>query len=222
MKINIYQIYFSPDQLPKLEKEFIPYSNICPITLPTLREWPIMRYNGFNRALKDNADIFGFVSHKFREKTQVTGSEFLSFIQENPGNDVWFLEPINPTPWHYNVWRQGEFWHPGISSLTNKIFKKMGMNLPDVMNIAMPFCWYNFFAATTQFWEKYFLFTEEFLDTAREDEELRYLLLQNYENTSHHGENVPYFSFIMERMISTIMALDKTKAAGLKYTFLHK
>lgn len=217
MNIKIYQIYFLEEHLQKLDSAFVPYDNSFGSPLNTqLREWPIIRETGLEKALQDNANVWGFVSHKFQEKTNTTGTEFIDFIKNNPDKDVWFMEPINYCTNHFNPWHHGDECHTNISKITNDVFNRMGINI-DVKSIKMPFCWFNYFAGTEKFWSIYFSVMDEFIKVSMEDEELNKLV---FHTSAQYGPdpNVPYFIFIVERMFSTIISChDDIKAIGYRY-----
>jgi len=218
--INIYQIYFKQEQELILDPAFKPYNNISPSYGPEisnkLREWPIIREFGYKKAVEDNSNVWGFVSYKFEEKTNTKGIDFVKFIEDNPDNDVWFMEPqYKPRCPFFNPWHQGEIYHKGISQIPNSIFKIAGNDI-DVTKIPMRFCWYNFFAGNAKFWKMYFEVIDELVAVCHEQPELKKML---WESGAGHGNDptVPYFIFVVERMFPTILALSNLKSAGLAY-----
>lgn len=219
-KINIYQIFFKEEQREILDPAFIPYDNITPEIGPELsnkfREWPVIRQSGYQKAIDAQADIWGFVSYKFEEKTNISGDKFIRFIEDNPDNDVWFMEPYyRPQCPFFNPWTQGDIYHKGISQIPNYLFKLAG-NPIDVTQIPMRFCWYNFFAGTQKFWDQYFEAIDDMIEVSRKDPKLKEIL---FDIGAGHGNDttVPYFIFVVERMFPTLLALGGLKAAGLIY-----
>jgi hypothetical protein len=219
--VNIYQIYHQSTLKPNLDPAFVPFDH-CEFTAnnPDLsnswREWPVIRDLGLKQAQADNADIWGFVSYKFQEKTNVTGQQFIDFIKDNPDNDVWFLEPYyTPRNPFLNPWQQGELYHPGITQIPNFIFKAAGNDI-DVSKIPMRLSWYNFFAGTEKFWNLYFEVIDTIINVAKEHEGLNEVL---FNTGAGHGNDprVPYFIFVVERMFPTILAMSDLKAASLIY-----
>ena len=218
--VKIYQIYYLNEQVSRLDPAFTPYDNCNPPydkdTSNRLREWPIIRTHGLERAKNDNADIWGFVSYKWDEKTLISGQKFIDFIKTNPDNDVWFMEP-NYKPFNpfMNSWIQGDLFHPGISNIVNS-FLQFDSTKIDVRKIPMPICYYNFFAGTAKFWNRYFQVMDNLIKICENDPELKKIV---FETGAGHGNDptVPYFIFIVERMFPTIISLMGLDSAGLKY-----
>ena len=219
-KVNIYQIYYLAEQTARLDPAFIPYDNINPpysaADSNKFREWPILRTHGLERAKADGADIWGFVSYKWDEKTRIPGQKFVDFIKANPDNDVWFMEPhYKPFNPFINSWIQGNMFHPGISRIANS-FMTLN-NIPvDVQKIIMPMCYYNFFAGTQKFWDTFFLYIDQMIAIANNNPNLYKLM---FETGAGHGNDntVPYFIFLVERMFPTAITLSGLKHIGLKY-----
>ena len=220
-KINIYQIFHQPELAALLDPAFLPfdhcdYTEQNPETSNLLREWPILRDIGYKRAVEDKADVWGFVSYKFQEKTNLIGQQFIDFINDNPDNDVWFMEPrYVPANPFMNPWVQGDMFHPGISSIANHIIKVDGQSI-DVRKIPMPLCWYNFFAGTEIFWQKWFSIVDAMLSIADRDPAFKKVLLET--GPEHRGETTtPYFIFVIERLFPTLLSVTEIKYAGLHY-----
>jgi hypothetical protein len=217
--INIYQIYYLAEQLNRLDEAFVPYDNSKPPYTAEesnrLREWPIIRTYGAERAKRDNSDVWGFVSYKFQEKTNTTGQQFVDFIKNNPDNDVWFMEPEYVNNPFFNPWTQGDIYHPNVSQIPNALFKRDGQPL-DVTKIPMSFCWYNFFAGTSKFWNQYFRTMDAIIEASKKSQNLDQIL---FHTGAGHGNDptVPYFIFVVERMFPTLLALSNLKSVGLKY-----
>ena len=220
-KINIYQIFHKTELKSLLDPDFIPldhcdYTQNNPEESNKWREWPILKKIGYDLAKADDADIWGFVSYKFNEKTNCSGKDFINFIKNNPDADVWFMEP-NYKPFNpfLNPWQQGELYHPGISNIPNFMFQAAG-NQINVMEIPMRICWYNFFAGTEKFWKLYFEVIDNMIEVAQQHKGLNDAL---FNIGASHGNDptVPYFIFVVERMFPTILALSDLKAAGLSY-----
>jgi hypothetical protein len=218
--IKIYQIYYLDEQVSRLDPAFVPYDNSNPPYSAEesnkLREWPILRTHGLERAEKDNADIWGFVSYKWDEKTKIPGQKFVDFINANLENDVWFMEPhYKPFNPFMNTWVQGDMFHPGISDIANSFMNINGIPM-DVRKMAMPLCYYNYFAGTRKFWNIFFHFIDQIILIAKTNENLNKLI---FEIGAKHGNDptVPYFIFLVERMFPTAITLTGLRHIGLKY-----
>ena len=206
--LAIHQIYYQPEQLNALEPEFIPYDN-CVNENPEWCEYHIFR-KFYHSAIKATADYNGFVSWKFKEKTGLTGEQFKQFIWDNPGYDLY---AINPFPLEcmrfHNIWQQGEKVHPNLIPLAKKALQRINFSTTlfnesssmPMKHETVLFC--NYWAGNTTFWNHYMAICEpvyHYLTTglnAREKKQLNKLA------TKHN--NTTYAPYIMERMISTLI-----------------
>jgi len=220
MNVKIYQIYYLKEQLSRLDTAFTPYDNINPPYSAEesnkLREWPILRTYGLQRAEQDNADIWGFVSYKWDEKTNIPGQKFVDFIKANPDNDVWFMEPhYKPFSPFMNSWVQGDIFHPDISKMANAFLKANNISV-DIAKVPMPLCYYNFFAGTRKFWITFFDFIDNMILFAKNNSDFHKAI---FETGANHGNDktVPYFIFLVERMFPTAITLAGLNYIGLKY-----
>src|SRR5262245_13193413 len=128
MSIGIHQIYYDRAQIEKLDPAFLPYDN----TKNENREWA--EYHIFEHEYKKQTfrrfDYTGFFSWKYLQQSRIPGERFLGFIRENPGADVYFLNPFPMEELLFrNVWRQGEFYHPGITAFAQRILSRLGYDL---------------------------------------------------------------------------------------------
>jgi hypothetical protein len=220
--IKVYQIYHNNNLTLKLDSAFIPYDHSVfteqnPELSWKMHEWPVIRDFGFKRAIEDKADIWGFVSYKFNIKTGTRGQDFIDFIKNNPDNHVWFMEPYYPNNDYFNPWTQGDIYHSNISDVANYAFRKLGFDI-DVRRIHMPFCWYNYFVGTKEFWNTFFTITNEIEKMCETDEYLNDYLF--YKQASPHYPGIPYFIFFVERLISLIFVTFNLKSKGFRYEYI--
>jgi len=214
MKLGIFQIYFKPDQVKRLDPAFIPVSNYGN-TDTHLREWPIIA-NGIELAKQHDLDVWGFTSYKFNEKTNLIGKHFTDFIQDNADSGVWFMEPhARPrVPW-LNGWHQGQIYHPGIMPLAQTVLKKIGY-MTDISTQQMPSCWYNYFAFNRATWNLFLKTMSDIESVCRADGDL---YNQMYVNSAGYEPalNVPFFIFFLERFVTTFLTENKLKYKVLNY-----
>lgn len=216
--IKIFQIYFREDQISHLEPNFTPYYNTS--TDVSLREWPIVKSGPrlVEEDLKQNPNtVWGFVSWKWRQKTDLPGQIFIDHINNNPDNDTWFMEPNYTRPVYFNPWTQGDLCHQNISGIAQEVFKEMGWNVPNLKTLEIPFCWYNYYAGNNYFWQKYFIMMEKFIETAKSHLDLEKAV---FKDSAQYGldATLPYFIFLVERLYPTLITIDPTiRHCGLKY-----
>ena len=226
MKIGIYQNYYRVDQLSLLDPDFIPHDNTANEN-PEYREyWLFM--NMYEKGRHLEADFAGMVSQKFYEKTQIRGSEFINFIEQNRGFDVYFINPLPFTINAYafkNVWHQGEFYHPGLFDFVQNLLNKLGygIDLNEIKNSEQTLLFSNFWVGNSYFWDEYMKFTRPVYDYLRNEmsEAEKAIISKEADRVI----KINYTPFIFERMFSTLLATNPSiKPLGYQYPrdYLHR
>jgi hypothetical protein len=206
-KLAIHQIFFREDQLPLLEPNFRPFDN-SKSHQPKLMEYGVFLEAEKSQTLPTSVDDYvGFVSWKFHQKTNISGSKFQEFILNSERTDVYF---INPFP-HYltfkNVWLQGEHFHPGIINFTSRVLKKIGykIDLLELTNNSDTAAYCNYWVGNSAFWKEYLNFTKplhEYLLYESTPDEREFLNSVGDKGTGHW-----YYPYILERMFSTLLVM---------------
>jgi len=207
VKIGIHQIYYDPIQVAQLEPAFIPYDN----TANPNREWAEYHIfeTEFKKGTQKKFDFTGFVSWKFGQKSRIPGDRFIRFMHENPGVDVYFLNPFPMEELLFpNVWLQGEFYHPGILDFSERLLARAGVafDLRGWRQSRENFAFCNYWAGNTRFWEAYMAFTgklAEILRSGLTPQEKDFL-----HSIASKTNNFSYIAFIMERMFSVFLQLN--------------
>jgi hypothetical protein len=202
MHIAIQQIYFAEEQKETLEPAFTPLPNLDN-PYPERREFFLYERFYQNKTHK-LADLSGLVSHKFRQKTNLSGEAFVDWINANPGYDAYFINPFPETVyWFFNIWEQGEKSHHGIMALAQEAFDTLGypIKLKSFPRTdAQTTCFSNFWVATPKFWEDYMAFAlpvyHYMLEPSR--------AARFFQNT-YHDSNAEIFPFIIERLFTTFI-----------------
>lgn len=219
-KINIYQLYFKEEHRQYLNPLYIPYDNTAN-PAPTLREYPLLK-DCCRLAIADGADLWGGVSWNYRMKFSsgdriISDDLFHNHIKANPGYDAYFFNPFtNHVPLVYNVWEQGQWCHPHIIAIMEKIYPLMGID-PKVLTIPQTrsnIFWGSMCIANKNFWNGYINHAEEFISAIQKlDPYTKYL----YDgSTGYVDSTINYFSFIQERLMATYLA-----NSGLKVMPFH-
>lgn len=204
--IKIFQNYFRDDQLSLLDPDFVPH-DWRHNPHPEYRE-TIVFLDAYRRGRHLEADYVGIVSWKFGQKTRITGRQFKSFIERNPGYDVYFINPFPYEGYQFNIWTQGERNHPGLWPLAQDLFDTAGypvtlQELGRMDRRTLLYC--NYWVGNRAFWDTYIAFIEPLFEcivhrmaaTTRE----RYFARAKYHDPA------PYFPFIFERMFSTLLLI---------------
>ena len=210
--MKIFQAYYKEEQRAHLDPEFTPFDNTAnPVV--NLHEYYIYT-RIYQEALKTNEDYWGHFSWQWKRKMEgVSAAAITSIIQHNPGYDVYTFHPFpHETVDHWNVWEQGQWCHPEILKLSEKIFSDMDID-PRMLQAPMGTKHYlcaNYFVGNDKFWSGLLSTLHRFVDICgRLPEE--YIDLLN--SSAGYGANpgLDYRGFICERLISTFLILNDKK-----------
>lgn len=221
--LKVYQIYFKEDQLRKLD--YIPYYNYdC---TPFFENSVIRNLVEHKEHLK--ADYFGVVSHKLREKIQISKTSWRSVknicnISNQQFSPQLFQHELNKfrpdimsfgrhVP-HDNVSYADQF-HPNFSKYFSYIMSKIGYNWKPQVFQDIVYC--NFFVAKSEIYGRY---VNEMLAPAMDVMMEMPELFQNSNYPHALPDNLqkkfncewyPYHTFLCERMVSYFIHLNKFK-----------
>lgn len=215
-KLQINQIYFKEEQLSKLDPLFSPYFK-PEFEEPEWREyWTFLKNH--KRAVASRG-YTGYVSWKFKTKSGVSAEKFIRFIQENPGYDVYFLNPFPLDAVLFpSVWKHGDYYHPRLTEVSQNIMEKAGykINLQQFVNLPEMAGYSNYWVGNSNFWRQYIDFTRPLEKYIRNnlngrDREYIYSIADPVSNCSH----IP---FVIERLFTTLLVNEKQlKSISYKY-----
>lgn len=158
------------------------------------------------------AEYTGLFSPKFQLKTHISGEEFIDFVKNNPGGDVYFINPFPQIKyWSYNVWMQGEIAHPGLKEATKQLLKAININI-DIdctpRQGSAKLAYSNFWVASPNFWEHYvgnvLKPIYEFLIN-NPNHKITHKLM----TITKHTKNTTLLPFIIERLFSTYLSFTQ-------------
>lgn len=165
------------------------------------------------------ADYTGLLSPKFGQKTGKTSGDILAYIADNPGYDVYFINPYPQHPyWMFNVWNHGEVFHPGLQRLADTIFETAGHkfrteDLPRNGPDTLAFC--NYWVGNPTFWDAYLSFVDGLIRAIDSNPALANAAL----SSALYPEPATFFPFFFERTFSAFLTLRRDiKALAFPYT----
>ena len=224
MSISIWQIQYNDDVVGTYDPDFLRYDcrdqpewqkremahmlrfydeSIAPSRLRQI-------YNKLARGDNGDRDCFGLVSPKFFDKVGISGRDFLNWIEANPGHDVYFINPFPQLAYcNFNVWTQGERWHPGLANIANTLFATANYpikveKLPRNTNGTALYS--NYWVGTRAFWSSFMSFVRG-LDVAvtnLDDDERKAIF-----SLAPHYASATYFPFVFERLFSTFLLINE-------------
>lgn len=204
MSTRIYQAYYQDSQKIHLDPNFTPFDNRTNPVSNLYERYIYQQTAEISR--RDDIDLWGTFSWQWRKKLIGPNSEdILSFINNNPGNDIYIFNayPQNEAI-SYNVWEQGEWCHPNIIHLSQRLLELMDEN-PELVEQPMTRETYltaNYFVATNTVWTGLLEFLDRFvLAISKLNNTDTQMLL----SSANYGpnRNLDYTGFICERLIST-------------------
>ena len=219
MKNKFYKICYEQTQLLSTTTKFEPWNNLKN-EYPDLREFPVFE-QAYNSKLTQDLDYFGLVSPKFEQKTNITGDQFLEWVEAsqkiNPC-DVYFINPVPvveslfPSTIHH-----GNNCHPGLLALLQRnITEVRNVDLSTLYMDCNTFSLCNFFIGNHKFWDKYIDFVKRFLwnlNTA--DYNMVYNVGANY----GPNKSLPYYTFAVERLFSIFLNVFSSEIKFANYRY---
>lgn len=219
MDTCVFQIHYLDEQIPYLDKEFIPYNNAGDAD-------PLLEFNVFRKiassGIVDRCLLWGAVSWKFYQKTGVSGTELKRYIADNSGYDVYYCNPhVHLEAIFPNLWLQGETAHPEFMDLSQEIFRVADIPKKWLTAVypARAFASTNYMIATPAFWQAYIEYVESTLKKIHaglDDRRLELLFSSAADYRNLHA-GASYLPFIVERLFMTFMLGEGRRFRSMKY-----
>jgi hypothetical protein len=216
--LRIFQIYYQPWQLELLDAQFIPLDN-------SQSRSELLELDVFQRLLKSDqvkgVELWGALSWRFGEKTQLSGVDLVQQIKTHPGYDVYYCNPevINEALFH-NLWLQGEVSHPDFLLLCRAFFEATDLPLEELTNIASSqlYSSTNSFVATTHFWQIYLKWITDLLNLANKKLSPHFRDMLHSSKADDRGlhKGATYVPFIVERLFPVFMKTAGKDLRGFK------
>jgi hypothetical protein len=210
MNLKLFKICYMQDQIDSIDPSFTVWNNIENLN-EQLREFPV--FEQAHESLKNtDVDLWGLVSPKFEQKTNISGHQFISWIQKthslNPCN-VYF---INPVPIVESLFtstiHHGENCHNGMEGILQRNLSLFNVSLNSMYMDCNTFSLCNYFVGDKYFWDKYINFVHSFLisiNNNKSDYDLMYNTSAQYGPNTH----LPFYTFVIERLFSIFLNINK-------------
>lgn len=146
-------------------------------------------------------NYLGFLSWKFKIKTHISGSDFLRFIKNNPGYDLYYINPFPDQTFHLSIWDHGQKWHPNFLDTVKTLFLELGYdtNLLYERYSYEDFLFCNYWVANKNFWEKYVSFVGPIIQHIQSNPASE--SVKKMRALADPVRNMDYIPFVLERMI---------------------
>jgi hypothetical protein len=185
--------------------------------------WPIRKFL-LTESLDENA-FYGFLSPKFKLKTNLSAVDVLNFIQAAAaGTDVVLFSPsIHNSAFYLNVFEHGNAEHPGLMRVAQDFFARINYAQPleSLISDSRNTVHSNYFIAKPRFWRAWLKITEELFAIAETAQDP--LGIQLRTATQYRGRrDVQMKIFLMERVATWILLTDPSFAARARDAFVSR
>lgn len=216
---KVFQIYYKPELVHHLDPAFEPLDNTAN-PRPELREW----YNWdqeHDRRISEGLDYWGYVSWKFKDKTNLAGQQVFDFISANPGYDAYLFNPciVNEAVF-VNSWEQGDLHHPNISAIGDKFLAKLGyedINVREMVLDRNRTVFANYVIGSRDFWIRFMDFSRKLFTEAEKDSIFKDEVFGLGRSNYAFDKTLPNFTFLIERLIPTFLDLEGFNSIGFSY-----
>jgi hypothetical protein len=182
--------------------------------------WPIRNFL-LSETLDENA-FYGFLSPKFKHKTNLSADEAREFIgAADPATEVVLFSPsIHNSAYYLSVFEHGEAEHPGLARVAIELFARLGrpLDLGSFISDSRNTVHSNYFIAKPRFWRAWLAITETLFTIAEAADDPLGKALRT--PTAYRGRrDVQMKIFVMERIATWILVSDPSFRARARDPF---
>jgi hypothetical protein len=197
------------------EDGFLPLDNRSNERPDWYEYWPIRRF-----LLSEDLDedgFYGFLSPRFREKTNLSFASVRDFVRVQPvGTEAILFSPgLKASAYFLNVFQFGESVHPGLLEASNLFFRRLGHweGLDNLITTSRNEVFSNYIVAKPVFWRAWLQLTEQLFAIAEsKDDPLGEKLRVA---TPYRGKEAPLKVFILERLATWLLATRPFRVVAL-------
>jgi hypothetical protein len=214
----IHQIYYNAETRNSLDPGFIPLDNSANERPDWYEFWVIMRYLTTHPLEKNS--WYGFLSPKFGLKTGLSSSQlnhFISYTDQNH-NIILINNNFDQIAYFQNPFEQGEYWHPGITKISQNIINQLGYNIKisDLIMHSHNFTFSNYIIAKPQYWQVWLEMAKRLFDYIEHSDD-EFAILARAETTYGSSRHfAPIKAFIQERMPSLVGAIQQFSNSAIQ------
>ncbi len=218
--VHIYQILNHYTSRQDLDPGFGVLDNSANERPDWFEYWPIRKFL-LGEPLDDDA-YYGFLSPKFRQKTNLTAAAVGRIIGRGGGApDVFLFSPsIHNSAYFLNVFEHGESEHPGLAAVAARLIARLdpAAVLEDLVSDSRNTVHSNYFVAKPRFWRAWLAVNERLFEIAESADDP--LGAELRAPTAYRGRaDVQMKIFVMERMATWILTRDRALSAHARDPF---
>jgi hypothetical protein len=221
--VHTYQILNHYTSRQELDPGFAVLDNSANERPDWYEYWPIRKFL-LSESLDEDA-FYGFLSPKFKLKTNLGAAEVRGFIQESDAaTDVVLFSPsIHNSAFYLNVFEHGDAEHPGLLQVANDFFARIHKPQPldSLVSDSRNTVHSNYFIAKPRFWREWLGITEQLFAIAESVEDPLGVRLRTA--TRYRGRrDVQMKIFLMERVATWILINDRSFTARARDPFVSR
>jgi hypothetical protein len=182
--------------------------------------WPIRKF--LSSEPLDESAFYGFLSPKFRLKTNLSAAMVSEFIAHaDADTDVCLFSPsIHNAAYFLNVFEHGESEHPGLKAAASRFFERIGRpcDLDELVSDSRNTVHSNYFIARPRFWRAWLEVNEQLFRIAETPEDPLGRRLSA--PTAYRGRAEVHMKiFVMERIATWLLTRDASFRAQVRDPF---
>jgi hypothetical protein len=182
--------------------------------------WPMRRF--LLEEPLDEETYYGFLSPKFRLKTNLTAAAVEEIIGRGGGvPDIFLFSPsIHNSAYFWNVFEHGESEHPGLAAVAARLIERIDprASIRDLVSDSRNTVHSNYFIAKPRFWRAWLAVNERLYEIAESTGDP--LGAELRAATAYRGgRNVQMKIFVMERMATWLLTRDDAFKAHARDPF---
>jgi hypothetical protein len=218
---HIYQILNHYTSRQELDPGFEVLDNSVNERPDWFEYWPIRKFL-LNETLDEHA-FYGFLSPKFNLKTSLSSAAVREFIAAaDAATDVVLLSPsIHNSAYYLNVFEHGDAEHPGLKDVAARLLERLDLpsDLDALVSDSRNTVHSNYFIAKPRFWRAWLAINEKMFAVAETPADPLGEALRT--PTSYRGSsNVQMKIFVMERIATWLLTVDRSFAAAVRDPFV--
>lgn len=204
MDAEIYQIFYNQLSQEQNDQGFLQLDNLSNERPDWSEYWPIRNYLLANELADDR--YYGFLSPKFKSKTNLASEDVFRFIDSRDYDVILFSPYFDQSAFFLNVFEQAATNHVGIYPALAEAFQLLDSkaNLSTLVMSSKSTVFCNYFVAKKRFWEVWFSYCEKiFAVCEANDSDLASKLNAS---VGHSAGFNPAKVFVTERVASFLLA----------------
>lgn len=218
--VHVYQILNHYTSREALDPGFGVLDNSANERPDWFEYWPIRKF--LHGGPLDEEAYYGFLSPKFRLKTNLSAAALAGIIERAGGApDVFLFSPsIHNSAYFLNVFEHGDSEHPGLAAVSARLVARLdpAASLDDLVSDSRNTVHSNYFVAKPRFWRAWLGVNERLYEIAESPDDP--LGAELRAPTAYRGrQDVQMKIFVMERMATWLLTRDHAFSAYARDPF---